>query len=656
VSTVWQPADRPPFPEADTLFLLDPRDEPTVLAEGGRLAEAYTDYFAAPRAVLVPGPSGRMAIASPAAVYPVDGLLPVDQFTVTLSARGPVHEPTRLAAFGRHLVIEADRAGVAAAWLPASLRVALPVVLGEAWECLAVTWDGTTLTLLARGQAASASGHDHAAPNPVSGRDGGLVVLDRAGPEVADLHVSRFARTLGQPLVHHGPTVEVDLAAPLGRDHPPYAAGVLGLYTGYRYGADGIVPDVGTSIRDAQFRACAEAGMALARFGGMVSATRVDPDGGYDFSLIDEKLKPLHDLGVAFHITLDYNHPLTGGTDDLRSLSTPPNDPERYAELASAVAAHLKANYRVVSLAFWNEPDIEDYWTGTAEEFHALWRAVQRRFMADHPDLLLATGDFAHAANTIAHLEDIAAHGLPVAAACMHTYAQDLDQVRADVQAIRAAADRLGFPGLPIRLPEWGMDILANQERYDQPRSVVAAWPNRFKNSHSAAYAVAFLAEVLDADAGVDLTTFSSIGAVDHGYLPVSAWTISDEALFNSEDPPRPYPSFAALALLWKLRGARVAAVSNWPSVRALATVDAAAGRAAVVLGSYRPWRPWERVPLALVWRGLPERFGWRLWQMDDSMAADGRAALVGSGDEADLPLGVDLGVVGVAGLELWWT
>jgi hypothetical protein len=649
VTPAWHPAERPPVWEPDTLFLLDPRDEAHVLSEGGRLADEYQDYFglaAADKARLVAGPFSRLAVTGPAPViYPVDGLLPTDEFTVTFRIRRPAD--TELLRFGEHLVVTHQGGTLTASWLPGAATAELAVDASD-WLCVTMTWDGTTLALHGGGSSAEAKAEGGAEPLPVSGDDGGLRIVD-----VAELHVSRFARTPGGVLVHHGPAVTVDLGQRTGRDYPRYVGGVLGLYTGFRYNEDGVAPNVGTGIRDAQFRACAEAGMPLLRLGGVVSATKVGENGEYDFSIVDEKLDLLHELGVAFHITLDYNHLLTGAGEGLSGLSTPPNDYERYAELCSKVMAHLRERYHVVSVALWNEPDIEEYWVGSSTEFHELWRVVQQRFMQDHPDLLLTTADWAMAKSAIAHLEDIAAHGLPVAAVCMHTYAQDFAHVRRDVLALRATAERLGFPDLPIRMPEWGMDILLNQERYSNPRSVATAWPNRFKNSHSAAFAIAFIQEVLAADPLVDLTTFSSIGTVDHGYLSVAAYTISDEALLSSEDPPRPYPSFAALSLLWKLGGDVVAATTNWPGLRVLATTSDDDATTVVVFSSYRPWRHADRIRTSLVWSGLPSRFTWKQWQMDDAIAADGRLMLVAEGDETDLPLGVDLGAVGIGGFEI---
>jgi len=648
VAPAWFPADRPPAWEPDTLFLLDPRDEATVLAAGGRLADEYREYFAptTAKATLVPGPFSRLGVGQPGGlIFPVDGLLPVDQFTVSFWLHPTGATSADLLTFGRHLVVRLQDGEVVAQWLPAELDARVPLTTGEGWQPYSVTWDGRVLTVLAGNGDRTATAKLDTAPDtrpearPCSGADGGLRIGGH-GVEIAEVHVSRFARTPGAVVVFNGPTVSVDAGATDGgRPFPRNVTGVLALYTGFRMHEDGKDPDVGTAIRDAQFRACAAAGMPLARFGGVVSATRIDEDGTYDFSVVDEKLRLLHELGVAFHFTLDYNHPTLGGNP-----ADPPADPERYAEIASTVFAHLRQHYRVASVTLWNEPDIEDYWTGTREQFFDLWRVMQRRFLADHPDMLLATGDFAHAENTVAHLRDIAAHGLPVAAACMHTYAQDLDKVAADIQSIRTTADALGFPGLPIRLPEWGMDILLNQERYSNSRSVANAWPNRFRTDLSAAYAIAFVHDVLAADAGVDLATFSSIGSVDHGYLPPGAYTIADEALFSSDDPPRPFPSFAALSMLWRLRGQRVAATSNWPGVRVLATTGATTGATTVVYGSYRPWQPGDRFRLTLDWRGLPGRFTWKRWDLH---------GVVGSGDQDDLPIDVELAAVDAGAIEV---
>lgn len=682
VSTRWCPEARPPFPEPDTLFLLDAADEGDVLAQGGRLSVETKSYFTTDAKVsLVPGPFFRKGVANPsgdpaaALVYQVDGLLSLDEFTLTFWLRSagcdyfdqPADTPVEFLRMGRHLSIgRSSAADLYAELLPlntvARLELAPEDIPADGWRAVSVLWDGRTLVLMLgdEDRVTSEPGGDLDI-GPCSGADDGLRLLPGSGTahtfEISDLHISRYARTFGEVQVFTGPTVSVDTSSS-SMEFSPYIGGALGLYTGLRGGRDGVAPDVGTHVRDAQFLACARGGMPLVRMSGLVSSTRVtdrgpgsDPRYAYDFTDVDDKVDLLAGEGVAFHITLDYNHPLTTapGAEGHR---TPPTDNQLYAEIASNLLAHLKQRCHVVSVALWNEPDIE-YWHGTQEELYALWSAIQQQFMVEHPDLLLGTGDFAFRPGVLAHLDAIAAEELPVSAAYVHNYYQDFSMLVADIRAIRERAHECGFADIPIRLTEWHMWLPHQWQRYENTASVLQAWPNRFRNTHTAGYCLAFVYEAMAADPLVDMATFSSIGSVDYELLSGSLrrYMIADEAMLSNDDPPRPFPSFAAMSLIWKLRGERVRAESNWPSIRAIATTQD--NRTTVVFGSYRPWQGEDLVDVAFDWHGLPHRFKWRLWLVDGRTVTDGRPMLVSEGGEDDLPLGLRVGVLSVGCIEI---
>jgi len=692
LSPRWEPGRGPVTDEGDTLFVLNPTGEAGVLAEGGRLADEYSGYFApgTGRAPLVPGPFGRLGVGQgtgdgrPALVYPLDGLLSMDELTLTLWVRvlRAGVGPATLVEAARVLTVEFDDSAVGAD-SGGSVRVALPLFEAEVtvaagpeqlpvgrWAPIIVTWDGATLTASVGAQEcadgaekgrATAEADENVAreSTPVaSWADGGLLILPGAavgapGLEVAELVIQRYCRQPGENRVFHGPTVTVDVGSPTGQTWSPHLGGALALYTGMRVWRDGVGPDVGVAVRDQQFAACAAAGIPLVRVGGVVSAVQVRDDGTYDFAWLDDKVAEWRRRDVALHLTLDYNHPRTGAvTGDWGSLATPPDDAEVYAELCSRAVAHLRGTNRVVSVALWNEPDIGDYWVGGMDAFFALWEVVQRRFMVDHPDLLLGTGDFAHATTTVQHLRFIAAQGLPVSAAYFHNYHQDVGQLAGLIASVRAAATAAGFAELPIRITEWGMDILRQQELYVSSTSVNRAWPNRFRGAAAGALCLAFLATAADADPFVDMATFSSIGSVELEFLNDAGLFIADEAMLSSDDPPRPFPSFNAMALLWKLTGTRVSAASNWPSVRAVATSDG--DTTTLVFGAYRPWRGnTDTLDVALDWSGLPERFRWKQWTVDEPHGADGRLVLTGEGDETDLPHGVRIGALSVACIQI---
>jgi hypothetical protein len=671
----WAPGAGPIGPDGDVLFRLDPVSEAALLAAGGRLSGDFGGYFAPGtlKAPLVPGPFGRLGVGQavgppsddpyrgPALVIPVDGLVSEDELTVVLWVRAlrPPAAPRTVLDLQRHVHVRAAAAGGGGVRLTADLRpsgVSVSLDLprtGDEWQPVVVSFDGRDLSLSLPHADLVATTAAAVPTEPVSGNDAGLCILPGAveAPEleVAELVVLRSARTPGLVPVVHGAAIRVDLTEDAGT-LSPQIAGALALYTGYRpAGPDGVDPDVGTKVRDLQLAAVGAAGIPLIRLGGVVSGTTIIDEGpgaeprfSYDFTDLDERLAPMVATGACFHFTLDFNVPHVGGG----VLADPPADPEAYAELCSAVFSHLKATCPVASVTLWNEPDIEAYWTGTAEEFHALWEAVQRRFLTDHPEHLLGTGDFAMAANTVAHLEAIAAAGLPVSAAYFHTYDQDLAAVRAEVQLVRSALDRLGFADAPVRLTEWGLDIISQGLRYATDTAVNRVWPNHFRTAHAAAYCLAFLTAAVDADPLFDMGAFSCIGAVDHGLVPQESWSLCDEAMLSEDDPPYAFPSLGAMALLWRLGTRRVAASGTWPNLHALATSED--GVTTVVFGSYRPWQGVEEQLVTFGWAGLPDRFAWTLWRCDDRTWT-GRLDPAASGDETDLPVGVHL-----AGLSVW--
>jgi hypothetical protein len=663
------------------LFVLDPISETALLARGGRLSGDFAGYFApgAMKAPLVPGPFDRLGVGQAvgaakedpyrdaAFVVTVDGLVAADEMTVLLWLRvlRPPAQRRTVLDLSRHLHVAAEAAAGGGVRLTANLRPAsvavhldLPAGAAGVWHPVTVTLGDGLLTFALPSHGLETSAAVAAAPSePVSGNDAGLCILPGAvaAPEleVAELTLLRTRRAPGLAAVVRGASVCVDLTADAGALSPGIG-GALALYTGYRpAGPDGVDPDVGTAIRDKQMAAVGEAGIPLIRLGGVVSGTEITDHGvaasprfTYDFTNLDERMAPMAATGARFHITLDFNVPHVGGG----VLASPPADPDVYAELASTVFAHIKSKYDVASVTLWNEPDIGAYWTGTPAEFHALWEVVQRRFLADHPEHLLGTGDFAMADSTILHLEEIAAAGLPISAAYFHTYHQDVAAVRADLRSVRSAMDRLGFAGVPLRITEWGLDIISQGHRYDGDTGVNRAWPNHFRTAHAAAYCLAFLAECVDTDPLFDAGAFSCIGAVDYALIPQDHYSLCDEAMQSNDDPPYRFPAFGAMELIWKLGTRRVEATSTWPGLRALATSDA--GVTTVVFGSYRPWLGHEPIDVAVGWKGLPDHFTWRLWRCDDT-TWHGRLEVNAQGDETTLPREVTIDALSVACLQL---
>jgi hypothetical protein len=72
----------------------------------------------------------------------------------------------------------------------------------------------------------------------------------------------------------------------------------------------------------------------------------------------------------------------------------PPRDPRLYAEFLYAAAARYRG--RIRSWEIWNEPDNQDYWTGSAAEFAGLVSRAARRIRDADPDAVLVLGGMAN--------------------------------------------------------------------------------------------------------------------------------------------------------------------------------------------------------------------------------------------------------------------
>jgi hypothetical protein len=68
----------------------------------------------------------------------------------------------------------------------------------------------------------------------------------------------------------------------------------------------------------------------------------------------------------------------------------PPIDPQLYADFMERIAARYRG--RILSWELWNEPDLQDYWTGSAEEFAALVKLAASAVRRGDPNAVIVLG------------------------------------------------------------------------------------------------------------------------------------------------------------------------------------------------------------------------------------------------------------------------
>src|SRR5262245_56732207 len=106
----------------------------------------------------------------------------------------------------------------------------------------------------------------------------------------------------------------------------------------------------------------------------------------YDFTLIDELSRLTSRQGVLPYWSFSYM-PLPLQTDGWRS---PPRDLARWGEAARSFARHFRdAGIPIGAYEIYNEPDYDDFFTGTRDQYLAMYRAAARGMREGDPDAVV---------------------------------------------------------------------------------------------------------------------------------------------------------------------------------------------------------------------------------------------------------------------------
>jgi xylan 1,4-beta-xylosidase len=161
------------------------------------------------------------------------------------------------------------------------------------------------------------------------------------------------------------------------------------------------------------------------------------------------------------------------GHSDLRCAGVdfnnePPPDPVKYAAVARRVAQHYNDGWArgyhlgIRYWEIWNEPDLIPFWTGTREQFYALYAATSRALKGLHPWMqvggpaLTTNNDLTGYRESL--LAFIRANHLPLDFWSFHHYADfsndPLNFTRL-ARGFRTLLDSYGFRRTSIQLTEW---------------------------------------------------------------------------------------------------------------------------------------------------------------------------------------------------------
>jgi hypothetical protein len=185
-----------------------------------------------------------------------------------------------------------------------------------------------------------------------------------------------------------------------------------------------------------------------------------DPDDpkNYDFSKTDRYLQSLVDLGAEILFRLGESAELS----KVKYYNMPPADYDKWAKVAVNIVRHYNEGwadghrFKIRYWEVWNEPDVPNFWSGTAEQYYRLYETTARALKRH--DSSLKVGGPALASND-EYLKGFLAYNkersVPVDFVSWHNYGIRPYLVAQRANHIRALVNEAGFPRAEIHLNEW---------------------------------------------------------------------------------------------------------------------------------------------------------------------------------------------------------
>jgi xylan 1,4-beta-xylosidase len=361
--------------------------------------------------------------------------------------------------------------------------------------------------------------------------------------------------------------VQVDAGRPSGPLHRPWRPMIGSEHLSLMLSEDEVGGrPIGAELREALRRVHDELGVETVRAHAILCDDlnvyrEVDGEPVHDFSGIDRVYDTLLECGLRPVVELSYM-PHDLATDPSRTvfayeaIISPPRDWDRWADLVTALTAHLVDRYGLEevrdrwSFEVWNEANLDVFWSGTAEEYLRLYDVTVAAVRKVDPRLVVGGPSSAAAQWVELLLEHAEESGAPVDFVSTHTY---------------------GSPPLDLR------PILARQDREDA-RIWWTEWGPGSQHFHLVGDSVFAATFLLDGMA-------SAMGRID----ALSHWVASD----HFEELGRPEklghggfglltvgnlrkPRWWALTLLDRLGDIRLAAVADGDGADGLVSTVAA--------------------------------------------------------------------------------
>jgi polysaccharide biosynthesis protein PslG len=247
-------------------------------------------------------------------------------------------------------------------------------------------------------------------------------------------------------------------------------------------------------------------------------------EGHYDFRFWDMLVAEASRSGIRIIPYVAYT-PEWAARSPKNFWQQPPRDPALFARIMKQLASRYRG--KILSWELWNEPDLAEYWQGTAAEFAALVKAGAVAVREGDPDAVIILGGMSHGPSPFFD-ELINQHHLDrwVDIIAYHGYPESWDEDRAET----VFTDRTARMQQYITATGQPLDLWLNEMGYADYRYKTAkasAWGTNiyYRYEHTQRYAADFL--------------FKSFAmTVASGDVSLAGWYRIDD--FRHSDPRMP--------------------------------------------------------------------------------------------------------------------
>jgi len=201
-----------------------------------------------------------------------------------------------------------------------------------------------------------------------------------------------------------------------------------------------------------------------------------DPElaSSYDFSETDRHIASIVNGGFEVFYRLGES------ASDNEFLRQPPSDFQKWAEVCKHIVMHYNDgwadghHYDIRYWEIWNEPDLDGFWSGTAEQYYELYRTTAELLKAHDPELKVGgpcTSNVADERYASEFLEFVVEEDLPLDFYSWHNYAHTPAELYTNSLAVRSLLDGFGLTECENINTEWNIHILSPQRDNDNAKN-----------------------------------------------------------------------------------------------------------------------------------------------------------------------------------------